>query len=239
LIDDDKANTLANSMLSMATSHMDRQQSAQFNQMMASMQFQLSSSIRSAEELRKLEESKNKLTDQQKMQYRSVIVPIVNEGIKAASAISSIEAIEGVIARAPSGIVEGARAATWGRLFNTDEATAATQLEALQKGLITQIPRLPGSASNLDAQNLEKSIGKLSDPLKDTAARMKIVKEIKDGFQKLANRAYEVSDYWDANKSVPKSAFAASTGVQPATPSTPAQPAGASKFKVIGVEKAP
>jgi hypothetical protein len=97
------------------------------------------------------------------------------------------------------------------------------------------IPRLPGSASNLDAQNLEKSIGRLTDTTLTNAQRKELVTEIEDGFKRLADRAEEYQTHWDSTKTLPKISTAPKESPKP-TPQKPSQPS-TSGFKILGVEK--
>jgi hypothetical protein len=125
------------------------------------------------------------------------------------------------VSNAPSGALSGAYASSVGRLFGTDENTALRELTSLSKALVTQIPRLPGAASNLDAQNLEKSIGNLQDITLTNPQRIKLIKDIDEGFTKLMNRADEVQTYWESNKKLNPSLM--SGAPKPAgTPATPA-----------------
>ena len=235
-IDEDKANSLATSMLSSASSTLDRQTS----QGMQAIQqaFLRNQATEASERARdkldeKRRENDNKLTDQQKLDYTKVVLPIINEGLKASTAKTQLAQIMSKVSNAPSGALSGAYASSLGRLFGTDENTALRELNSLSKALVTQIPRLPGAASNLDAQNLEKSIGKLDDITLTNPQRVKLIKDIDEGFTKLMNRADEVQTYWESNKKLnpslmsgaPKPAGTPAPAPAPATPATPATPA--------------
>ena len=202
-IDEDKANALAKDMFSTASATLDRQTS---QGMMAVQQaFLRNQATESSERAReKLEEKRrendSKLTDQQKLDYTKVVLPIINEGLKASTAKAQLAQIMSKVSSAPSGTLSGAYASSLGRLFGTDENTALRELNSLSKALVTQIPRLPGAASNLDAQNLEKSIGKLDDITLTNPQRVKLIQDIDVGFTKLMNRADEVQVYWESNK---------------------------------------
>ena len=225
LIKEEDADKLAQQMLSMMTSHMDRQSSLAQSAAIASV-----GNLLAREKLdEKIRENQTKLTDEQKILYRQSVIPILNEGTKASNALASLAQIENVVGKAPSGVIKGVYAKSVGALFGTDDNTALTNLTALSKSLIPQIPRLPGSASNLDAKNLEESIGKLADPLKTNEQRIKIIAEIKEGFQILQNKSDAVQEYWDSNRKLPKW----TTEVAPV-----GTPAAGSKFKVIGTEPA-
>jgi hypothetical protein len=225
LIDEDKAMSLSQQMLNMATGLMDKQQARSFNQTMAVLSHNLAETqaqasrdaaadraqmarerlqtAREAAEDRadaRRRELEGKLTDEQKIDYRQNVVPIIQEGIKANSALMQVTALKNVIAKAPSGAIAGAGAQTIGRLFGTDENTALRQLEGLSKGLITMIPRLPGAQSNLDAQNLEKSIMRLQDITLTNKQRLDLVNEIETGFKKLLMRADNVQSQWESTK---------------------------------------
>ena len=233
-IDEDKANSLATSMLSSASSTLDRQTS----QGMQAVQqaFLRNQATEASERAREKAEEKrrendSKLTDQQKLDYTKVVLPIINEGLKASTAKTQLAQIMSKVSNAPSGALSGAYASSLGRLFGTDENTALRELNSLSKALVTQIPRLPGAASNLDAQNLEKSIGKLDDITLTNAQRVKLIQDIDVGFTKLMNRADEVQTYWESNKKLnpslmsgaPKPAGTPSPATPaPATPATPA-----------------
>jgi len=242
LIDEDKANTLAQQMLTMMTSHMDRQQAMQFNQAMQGIMLGLRQDQMSFNQLMQKEkmekekkEQESKLTDQQKIDYQKVIVPIINEGVKASSALAQVGQIKNQIEKAPSGVMSGLYASSVGRLFGTDDNTALRNLEALSKSLIPMIPRLPGQASNLDAQNLEKSIGRLTDPTLTNAQRRTLVAEIESGFKRLSDRAEEYQTHWESNKTLPKISSAPKELPKQA-PQQSSQPS-TSGFKILGVEK--
>jgi hypothetical protein len=234
LIDEDKANTLAQQMLTLMTSSMDRRQAMQFQQAMQGIMLGLRQDQMSFNQLMQKEkmekekkEQESKLTDQQKIDYKNVIVPIINEGVKASSALAQVGQIKNQIKSAPSGVISGMYASSVGRLFGTDENTALRNLEALSKSLIPMIPRLPGQASNLDAQNLEKSIGRLTDTTLTNEQRIEIVSEIESGFKRLSDRADQYQSHWESNKTLPK---ASNMPKEVESSST-------GKFKIIGVEK--
>jgi len=233
-IDEDKANALAKDMFSTASATLDRQTS---QGMMAVQQAFLrnqatESSIRAQDKLEeKRRELDSKLTDQQKLDYTKVVLPVINEGLKASTAKTQLAQIMSKVSNAPSGALSGAYASSVGRLFGTDENTALRELTSLSKALVTQIPRLPGAASNLDAQNLEKSIGNLQDITLTNPQRIKLIKDIDEGFTKLMNRADEVQTYWESNKKINPSLMSGAPVPKPAgtpapaTPATPATPA--------------
>ena len=205
-IDEDKANALAKDMFSTASATLDRQTS---QGMMAVQQaFLRNQATESSERAReKLEEKRrendSKFTDQQKLDYTKVVLPVINEGLKASTAKTQLAQIKSKVADAPSGTLSGVYASSVGRLFGTDDNTALRELSSLSKALVTQIPRLPGAASNLDAKNLEASIGKLDDITLTNSQRLKLVNDIDEGFTKLMNRADEVQTYWESNKKLP------------------------------------
>jgi len=241
-IDEDKANTLANQMLTMMTSHMDRQQAMQFNQAMQGIMLGLRqdqmgfNQMMAREKLEKeKKEQESKLTDQQKIEYNKVIVPIINEGIKASTALAQVGQLKNQIEKAPSGVLSGVYASSVGRLLGTDENTAMRNLDSLSKALIPMIPRLPGSSSNLDAQNLEKSIGRLTDSTLTNKQRRELVIEIEDGFKRLSDRAEQYQNHWDSTKTLPKISSAPQESPKSA-PQKPSQPS-TSGFKILGVEK--
>jgi hypothetical protein len=206
-IDPDKALAMSNQMMTMATAHMDKEQTLQFQRaqqaLMAGMR-QDSLQLQRDQFNEKQKENDKKLTDEQKILYRQSVIPIVNEGVKATNALTALAQIEDVASRAPSGIIKGAMANSVGKLFGTDDNTALADLNSLSKSLLTQIPRLPGSASNLDAKNLEASIGNLADPYKTNQQRLELINSIKKGFQTLQNRADEVQDTWDSTRKLPR-----------------------------------
>jgi len=241
-MDEDKANTLANQMLTMMTSHMDRQQAMQFNQAMQGIMLGLRQDQMGFNQMmvrEKLEKEKkeqeSKLTDQQKIEYNKVIVPIINEGIKASTALAQVGQLKNQIEKAPSGVLSGVYASSVGRLLGTDENTAMRNLDSLSKALIPMIPRLPGSSSNLDAQNLEKSIGRLTDSTLTNKQRREIVIEIEDGFKRLSDRAEQYQNHWDSTKTLPKISSAPQE-LPKTAPQKPSQPSTGG-FKILGVEK--
>lgn len=228
LIDDEKANQLAQQMMTMANSSLDRQTAMQNQQVMNGLMYGLRQEsqalAREKHEDRK-KEAESRLTDEQKVTLNKFVVPIVNEGIKASNALMQVTQLRNQIENAPSGALKGAYAASVGRLFGTDDNTALRNLDSLSKSLITMIPRLPGAASNLDAQNLEKSIGKLSDVTLTNDQRRKIVTEIETGFKRLNDRADRVQQSWESTKKVPMSIFNEPVSEEkPAAPPKPASP---------------
>jgi hypothetical protein len=233
MIDDDKANQLANQMMQTLTASMDRQSQLQNTQVMQQFQRMMAMQNFNQDQQRledKRKDLESKLTDEQKATYNKIIIPIVNEGIKGNSALLQLERLKNIIEKSPSGALSGYTAATIGSLFGTDDNTALRELQALSKGLVPLVPRLPGSASNLDSNNIEGSLGKLADPKLTIGQRREIVKEIYNGFKSLTDRAETVQNYWDANKkfdpkilnpepekpSAPKPGAPAAPGNQPA-----------------------
>jgi hypothetical protein len=230
-MDPDKADTIANQMVTMATASMDRNSQNEFKNMIAPMMLEMKQS-----------EAGKKLTDEQKITLNKVVLPIINEASKANTAITMLEQMEETINKAPSGAFKGAMAKSVGALFGTDDNTALRLLEQNAKALLPQVPRLPGAASNLDAKNIEAGIGKLQDPLLTNSQRREIVTSVKKSFQNLADRGFEVQTYWDTNKTVHPMVTNRKAGTvtpPPAGGATP-PPAGGSKsmFKVIGTEPA-
>jgi hypothetical protein len=234
-IDPDKGLAMANQMITMATAHMDKEATLKFHQanqglMIGMRQDSLQLQREKFAELQK--ENDKKLTPEQNNIHKNVIVPIINQGLKANDALMALDQIENVAKSAPSGIVKGALANSVGKLFGTDDNTALANLNSLSKSLLTQIPRLPGSASNLDAKNLEASIGDLASPYKTNEQRIVLINSIKKGFENLQNKSDAIQDYWKENKDIPRWAKEKSNEPQPVT----APQSGG--FKIIGVEKA-
>jgi len=224
LIDDDKANTLAQQMLTMSTAHMDRQQQMQFQQamqgLMMGMRKESQDQSRERIEMQK-EENAKKDTDEQKITYRSIVVPIINEGIKASTALGSLGQLQELARKAPSGVLSGTYANSIGALYGSDDNTTLREMESLQKSLLTQIPRLPGSQSNFDAKNLEKSIGDLTNTSLTNKQRVELVNQIQQTFQRMQERASQVQDTWESTKKLPKwiSERAPATGTPAPAPS--------------------
>jgi hypothetical protein len=218
-------------MVTMATASMDRNAQNEFKNMIATMMLEM-----------KQGEAGKKMTDEQKLNYTKVVLPIINESAKANTALTMLDQIQETVAKAPSGVFKGAYAKSVGALFGTDENTALRELENMSKALLPQVPRLPGSASNLDAKNIEKGLGQLSDPTLLNSQRVKILADVRKSFQNLANRGDEVANYWETNKAIHPMVTNRKAGVNPppsAGGATP-PPAGGSKsmFKVIGTEPA-
>lgn len=202
MIDEDHANSLAQQMMTMITSHMDRQQAANFNQMMQQMMFGLRQDNLRFQQEAKSEEQNKKLSDEQKISYRNIIVPIINQGAKATDALATVDSLRSAIDNAPSGFISGYYNKTLGKWMGTDANEALRELEMQSKRLMTLIPRLPGAQSNFDAQNLEKSLGQLQDPTLTNENRRKLLNKVEEGFKSLQNRAYEAQDYWEENKKI-------------------------------------
>lgn len=223
MIDDEKANQLANQMMQTLIASMDRQSQLQNTQLMQNFQ-RMMATQQFAQDQQKIEdkrkEQEGKLTDEQKETYKKIIIPIVNEGVKGNTALMQVERLSNVIQNAPSGTLQGLYAASVGRLFGTDDNTALRELEGLSKGLIPMIPRLPGSASNLDSNNLEKSVMKLSDPTLTNKQRSDLIIQIKDGFKALTDRAESVQTHWESTKKFDPKIL----NPQPKQSGTPTQP---------------
>jgi hypothetical protein len=239
-LDEDKANTLSQQMLTMMTSSMDRQSAQDLQKSIiglnVGMRQQSLALQREGLELRKDERDRkrdldsNKLTDQQKIDYNKIVAPAIKQGEQALAAMNEVDSIRTTVASSPSGMLEGFFTSTIGRAVGRDKNTAQRELESWSNRMITQIPRLPGSQSNLDAENLKKSLGKLTDLSLTNDQRNKLLDEIYGGFERLNNRAFEIQNYWDANKKVMPvdgKAPAASSTTAPASGSAPR------KFTVI------
>jgi len=235
-IDPDKASTIANSMLTMATAHMDREEQAKFHQMMSGMMMSMkqdSLQLMREKFAEQQKENEKKYSDKEKMLYKNSVLPIINEGAKASEALTALSQLQEIASKAPSGVFAGTMANSIGALFGTDDNTAMRNLTAMSRSLQTKIPRLPGSQSNMDAKNLLESIGRLEDPTLTNKQRVDIIHQVAKGFQSLQQRADEVNDYWEANRQLPKWATPTSLGLTPTTPTAaPAsnQPIGAGKF---------
>jgi hypothetical protein len=221
MIDDDKAYAMSNQMLTMATSHMDREQTRLFNQ---SMQTLMMGMRQESLDIKKSEQS-NKLTDEQKIAYRQQIVPIVNKGQQAIDALSELDNLKSKFPKAPNGTFSGIKAQTWGALMGTDENTALREIDSITKRLMTTVPRLPGSQSNFDAQNIEKGLGRLTDVNLTNKQRLDIIQDVEKSYNNIKNRAMKVEDYWETNKKV----LPLSEMVNPKAPEAPANPAAPKK----------
>jgi hypothetical protein len=230
-MDPDKADTIANQMVTMATASMDRNAQNEFKNMIAMMMLEM-----------KKDSSLKTMTDEQKIKFNKIVVPIINESAKANTALTMLDQIQETIAGAPSGVLQGAYAKSVGALFGTDDNTALRQLESMSKALLPQVPRLPGAASNLDAKNIEKGLGELQDIKLTNAQRVEILGRIRTSFENLANRGYEIQTYWDTNKDVHPMVTNRKAGDTPPPPAGGAKPpaTGGSKgmFRVIGTEPA-
>lgn len=240
-IDEDKANTLANQLFTTANSSVDRQTAQANQQIMQGLMLGMRQQSLDFERQRELEkreaerrERELKLTDEQKAVFKSIVIPSQQEAAKAANGLLQVQQLRNVIESAPSGTFSGALASSVGRLFGTDDNTALRQLDSLSKALIPMIPRLPGAASNLDAQNLEKSIGRLNDITLTNQQRRDLVKEIDEGMRRLVDRADAIQRSWDSTKTVPTSVLAPLPPEQ-TQGQRPAQPGG---FRIIGTEPA-
>jgi hypothetical protein len=203
--DDESAEKQAQTLLTLMTNHMDKQQAMIFNQSMQSMMIGLrqDDAAMKREKFDAQQAANNaKLTDEQKIVFNKVIIPVQKAGVDASSALLQLQGVEDKIAKAPSGWIPGVLANSVGALFGTESNEALRELERLQKSLLAQMPRLPGSQSNFDAQNLEKAIGNLTDVKMTNKQRTSLVKELKLGFEKLADRAYAAQLYWESNRKV-------------------------------------
>lgn len=236
VIDEDKANQLAQSMITVATSHMDRIQANAFNQQMASMNHALSVSNNQMARERldaKLREDAKALSPQEKMEFKERVLPVLKKGETAQEARDKLKVIADKFEKAPEGALEGVFANSLGKLFNTDQALALRQIDQLTKELMPSVPRLPGSASDRDAKNILDGLGHLADPKLDNKSRYKIIKDLDDAYKRIADRAAAVEAYWETNKKVP-----AYVSENRPPEGTPAPSAPTSRFKVIGTEPA-
>jgi len=240
LLDPDKAAQMANTMLTMATAHMDRESQNKFHQMMSGMMMSMKQD--SAKLMReKFEETQKenmkKYSDQEKILYKNSVIPIINQGAKASEALVALSQIQDVVSNAPSGVFAGLKANSVGALFGTDDNTALRNLQSMSRSLLPLVPRLPGSASNLDAKNLLQSIGELENPMLTNKQRVDIIHKVAVGFQALQNRANEVETTWESSRKLPTWATPTNLGLtQPGAPATPApapsssQPIGSGNY---------
>lgn len=221
----ERANALANTMMQSIQTNLNTNESLALRQMTSSISQEIQRQRLDIQQQRLEEERKaaqDRLTDEQKLVLRNYVTPIVQEGIKGQSALLSVQSLRDIIEKAPSGVMSGAYAKSVGALFGTDENTALRRLETTAKSLIPQIPRLPGAASNLDSENLEKSLGKLTDVTLTNQQRRELVNDIYTRFKRLVDRADRVNDYWQTNKS-----FSAKVLEEPKQETQPpAQPQG-------------
>jgi hypothetical protein len=205
---------------------MDREQNMLFNQGMRSIQLMMAQNLQE----QRLEANKGKLNDQQKMDYKSQVLPIITKGNQAREAIESIQTLKSKIPNAPSGAIEGLYSGSVGALFGTDSNTAMREIEVWSKEMMSKVPRLPGAQSNFDAQNIEKSLGRLTDVRLTNKQRLELIESMEKSYENILNRAQKVEDHWETNKKVlPLEA--------PKTTEEPSKPSGAGQFKVLGVEK--
>ena len=234
-IDPDKAMSMANSMMTMAQAHMDKQQQQQFQQatqaMMMSMK-QDSMQLMRDKFNEQQKENEKKYSDKDKMLYRNSVLPIINEGAKASEALLALSQLQEVAAKAPSGVFAGGMASSVGALFGSDDNTAMRDLTAMSRSLQTKIPRLPGSQSNMDAKNLLESIGHLDDPLLTNRQRVDLIHNVAKGFQSLQIRANEVSDAWDSSRKLPAWATPTNLGLTPTPAPAPNTPIGSGNFVI-------
>lgn len=207
-MDDEKANALAKDMMTMYTSHMDRQQQMEFNQAFKALsnsiaQGQLMIAQQSLElkqdaNRRKNEEELKKLSPEQQITYKQVIVPILKQGTNANQALSELDSLQGYVNQLPDSIIGNIKTLVPG----SPSATALREVESTTKRLQTLIPRLPGSQSNFDARNLELSLGRLQDPLLSKKQRLQILDTVKKSFTTLSDDATRYEDYWETNRKI-------------------------------------
>jgi hypothetical protein len=141
-----------------------------------------------------------KLTDEQKLVFRNQVQPIIKKGESAIEALSELDALKSKFPKAPSGTFAGIKANTLGALMGTDENTALREIDSITKRLMTTVPRLPGAQSNFDAANIEKGLGRLTDVTLTNQQRVDIIKDIEKSYTNIKNRAMQVEDHWNANK---------------------------------------
>jgi hypothetical protein len=201
LIDDDKANTLAQQILTMTTTHMDRKAQRAVTAMLGMISAGIAQSnleIKQQAATDKRDSDSKKLTDEQKITYNKIIVPILTQGTKANQALTEMESLRKYVNDMPESVVGNVKAYVPG----SPSATALRELVATSKRLIATVPRLPGSASNLDSNNLELGLGKLQDPLLSRKQRLKILESVETSFKNLADDADRYQIYWDSNRKV-------------------------------------
>jgi len=235
IIDEDKANALAQQMITVATSHMDRVQANAFQQSMAQMQYALRVSTNQMALERhqdKMAEALTKLSPQEKIDYKERVLPILKKGESANEGRDKLNVIKEKFATAPEGVISGMFASSIGKLFNTDEATALRQIDQLTKDLMPNVPRLPGAASNFDAKNILEGLGNLADPKLTNERRYQIIKDLDDAYKRIANRASEVEQHWEQTKKV----LPFDSEIRP--PDGRTAPSSNKQFKVIGTEPA-
>ena len=234
-IDPDKAISMANSMLTMAQAHMDKEEMMKFHQgtqaIMMSMK-QDSMQLMRDKFNEQQKENEKKYSDKEKMLYKNSVLPIINEGQKASEALTALSQLQDVAAKAPSGVFAGGMANSVGALFGSDDATSMRNLTAMSRSLITKIPRLPGAQSNMDAKNLLESIGRLEDPMLTNKQRVDIIHNVAKGFQALQTRADEVSDTWDSTRKLPTWATPTNLGLTPTPAPAPNTPIGSGNFVI-------
>jgi len=195
LIDDEKGNSLAQQMLSLSINNDTRKE---LHGMMAGVNAEL---IRARTDKINQEMSAY-LSPQQKMDYQKIVQPAINEAGKANTALNQLDSMEETIKNAPSGTVAGLAAKYPGAVIGSKANTALRELDAQTKSLMTLVPRLPGSQSNFDAKNLIASIGGLSDPMLTNTQRTELLGKVREGFEKLASRGYQIQNTWEETKKV-------------------------------------
>jgi len=205
LMDEDKANTLASQMLTMTTSHMDRQQQMAFHQSLAAMQFGLEKSLKEMKIEKMQKEMAENLNPQQKMIFQKEVLPAIDEGHKAIMSLNRVQDLANAVERAPDSIAGNVLAKL---PMGGDERKALQEIEQITSELVPQLPRLTGSQSNLDAKNLKDSLGNLAKSELTKSDRRNLIRSIQEGYKAHISEADRIQNEWDANKtfSLPKPA---------------------------------
>jgi hypothetical protein len=201
-MDDEKANALAEKMIQLYSTNMNAKEQRNFQAAFHNLSAVIAQGnldIRRSEEKRKIEEEKKKLTDEQKIDYKNRVLPVLDQAKKATDAIFQLEDLRNSVNELPTSIIENVQAYRPGSKYQEP----VRNIDRITSSLITTIPRLPGSQSNLDSQNLKLSLGKLSDPLLKRADKIKLLDKIEAIYKRLENTGSYYESYWEKNKKVP------------------------------------
>jgi len=181
-------------------------------------------------------------TPEQKATHKDIILPVIKQAGKGVEALGVLDIIDDIIPNAPNGFLSGYTAETWGRLTGSEKNTALRSLLQQTNTLLNLVPKLPGSQSNFDANNIKLSIGKLEDATLTNEQRRVLVNSMRKSFQNLINRGQLIEEYWNENKKIHPLYYG--KGEKPVIPPLPNEivlkpkpKAGSTHFEVLGIER--
>ena len=214
LIDEDKAYKMAMDLTTLLSKKEDSAESRADRKMLAIMTQAIHSATAgttaalNAERLKRMQEE---WTPQQKQDYK-IIEPYLKAVPKTGDMLNQIADLKRYNKEAPDGFFSSAWQSTVGAYRNSPEYLAGVNLKRTINAMIPNMPRLPGSASNLDLQKIEQGLGRLDAPNLDRKGREDIINEIDNSVKRVLERAEKIQSYWEKNKKAPPAYFFSGKG---------------------------